>query len=490
MLTMRNNKTIFNSVFAVAISFIGFSQSDTPCGAPSLTVGTSCVNTTATITAADNQQTDAANGGTPSCGSMGEDVWFSFVAPTSGAIDVTFTSGSITDAVAGLYSGPCTAPTELVCNDDGGAGLMPQLTSSSLTPGSTYYIRLYDYAGGTGTVDLCVTEIAAPPPPPTNISCAVPDPICSGSPIVFTAQANNTQADVVDPGNDYGCLFSQPNPSWYYLEISAGGNLVIDVTAGSDVDFAIWGPYPDVTTAVANCGSYPAPVDCSFSFTNIEQVSVTGVVAGEVYVLLVTNYANTVQAITVQDAGTNTATTDCSIVPLPVELVDFKAERNNDEVFLSWSTVTEINNDYFIVERSQDGENWSAFEYIEGNGTSQQMIHYSSIDRNNSKEVTYYRLKQFDFDGKMSISYIVSASSSTRSIIQVFPNPTKGDLTVSSNEEIVKLSLYRLDGQNVLEMKNVNEKKVGLDLNNIGAGVYYIDITTSNGTLKEKIIIQ
>ncbi len=484
---IRNSNKIIRSVIAISLSFSGYAQTDTPCGAPLLTVGTNCVNTTANITSSATNQTDAANGGSPSCGSMGEDVWYSFVAPASGNVLISFTSGTITDAVAGIYDGPCTAPTELVCNDDGGPGLMPQLSSTTLTPGNTYYIRLYDYGGGTGDVDLCITE---PAPPPTNISCAIPDPICSGSPINFTAQANNTQASSVDPGNNYDCLISQPNPSWYYLKIANGGNLVIDVTAGSDVDFAIWGPYPDVATAVSNCGSYPLPVDCSFSATNIEQVNVAGVIAGEVYVLLVTNYANTVQTITVQDAAANTATTDCSIVVLPVELSEFRAERIENEIHLSWITLSEIDNDYFIVERSIDGQNWSAFDLIEGNGNSQEIIRYSSIDRNFSKEVNYYRLKQFDFNGKMSISEIVSVNPYGETVIQLFPNPAKTDFTILSNEEIKHLTLYRFDGNMIFENENCSTKKMTISTEGMTAGIYYVDITTNKGSKKERIIIQ
>jgi len=484
---MKNNRKILSSIIAISLSFFSLSQSDTPCGAPLLTVNASCVNTTATIGASATQQTNAANGGTPSCGSMGEDVWYSFVAPPSGAINIAFTSGTITDAVAGLYNGPCTSPTEITCDDDGGAGLMPNLYAPTLTPGATYYIRFYDYSGGTGTLNLCLT---IPAPAPTNITCAVPDPICSGSPIIFTAQSNGTDASSVDPGNDYGCLSSQPNPSWYYLKIASSGNLVIDVTAGSDVDFALWGPYSDVATATANCGSYPTPLDCSFSGAAIEQVVANGVVAGEVYVLLVTNYANTVQTITVQDAATNTATTDCSIVPLPVEIVEFEAERNESEVFLSWSTVSEINNDYFIVERSIDGLNWSSFDFVDGHGNSQELIHYSSIDRNLSTAVNYYRIKQFDFDGKMSYSSIVSANPDGKTIIQLFPNPVNTDLSIISNEEMNRVRMYKLDGTLVFEEMKKSAKKLSINVQGFTPGVYYIDVVTTNGALKEKIVIQ
>jgi len=294
----------------------------------------------------------------------------------------------------------------------------------------------------------------------------------------------------VDPGNNYGCLSSQPNPSWYYLKIGTGGNLVIDITAGSDVDYAIWGPYADVATAVTNCGSYPAPIDCSYSIAATEQAVVNGVVAGEVYVLLVTNYASVVQAITVNDAASNTAATDCSIVPLPVELVNFEAERNESEVSLFWSTVSEINNDYFIVERSGNGTSWSAFDFVDGHGNSQELIHYSSIDRNFSAEVNYYRIKQFDFDGKMSFSSIVSVNPDGKTIIQLFPNPVNTNLTIISSEEMNSVRMFRLDGTIVFEDVNKATKKLSINVQGFAPGVYYIDVVTTNGSLKEKVVVQ
>ena len=486
---MKNKLTILNTIGVILISLFSFSQSDEPCTAGNLPVSSNCTPVTYTNATATASEVADPSIPAPGCGSYsGGDVWFTITVPASGNVILDATSGVVTDGAMAVYSGTCSSLTLVTCNDDGGAGLMPSISLTGQTSGATLWVRFWEFSNdNNGTFDLCAYE---PPPPPTNVSCAIPDPICSGSPIIFTAQANNTQADIVNPGNDYGCLISQPNPSWYYLKIGTGGNLVIDVTAGSDVDFAIWGPYPDVVTAVANCGSYPAPVDCSFSFTNVEQVSVTGVAAGEVYVLLVTNYANSVQTITVQDAGANTATTDCSIVPLPVELVDFEAERNESEVFLSWSTVSEINNDYFIVERSEDGTNWSSFDFVDGHGNSQELIHYSSIDRNFSTDVNYYRIKQFDFDGKMSYSSIVSVNPNGKTIIQLYPNPVNTNLTIVSNEEMNRVRMYRLDGTMVFEDGNKSAKKLSINVQDFMPGVYYIDVVTTNGSLKEKIVIQ
>jgi hypothetical protein len=80
-------------------------------------------------------------------------------------------------------------------------------------------------------------------------------PICTDAGLSFTAQTGVAAASVTDPSNAYGCLSSSPNPTWYYLEISTSGDLVMSLSAASDIDFIIYGPYTDLATAQGDCGS-------------------------------------------------------------------------------------------------------------------------------------------------------------------------------------------------------------------------------------------
>lgn len=149
-----------------------------------------------------------------------------------------------------------------------------------------------------------------------NENCAQMDPICTNAGLSFTANAN---VGFAEPGNNYDCLGSQPNPSWYYFEIATNGNIDMSLSANFDIDFIIWGPFVDLADAQADCGIMGTPgsepvVDCSFSATNNETPSIPSAVAGEVYVLLITNYANSVQAVSLTQTG-GTGSTDCSIIP-------------------------------------------------------------------------------------------------------------------------------------------------------------------------------
>jgi hypothetical protein len=293
---------------------------DVPCTATALSVGASCSFSTFTNTGAGNSS--LTSGVTlPTCANFtGADVWFTATVPASGHLIFDSNTGVITDAGMAIYRGTCGALTELDCDDDSGNGAMSLIDQNTLVPGETIWIRMWEYGGdNNGTFDICVHDGGGSGTGPCaggagGSTCGQAQPICTDNTYCYTAGIGSTAST----GNDYGCLLTQPNPSWYYFEISTAGNLIFDLAATSDIDFAVWGPYANVAAANAACGTLPGPVDCSFSISPTEQVSLTGVAVGEIYVLVVTNYANVVQDISLTAAGGNSAATNCAIVnPTP-----------------------------------------------------------------------------------------------------------------------------------------------------------------------------
>lgn len=79
------------------------------------------------------------------------------------------------------------------------------------------------------------------------------EPICTDAGVNFQANSGGPNVQVSEPGNNYGCLGNSPNPSWFYLEISDPGDIIMELSAPTDIDFIIWGPYPDLATAQATC---------------------------------------------------------------------------------------------------------------------------------------------------------------------------------------------------------------------------------------------
>ena len=143
----------------------------------------------------------------------------------------------------------------------------------------------------------------------SNAVCADMQPICTADGLSFPAATNAGRAE---RGNRYGCLRSAPNPAWYYMKMDEPGRIVMSLTARSDIDFAVWGPYADVDAAKASCGRLPNPTDCSYSSTRFETPEIPRTaVRGEVYVLLFTNFANRVQQMSLAKTG-GLGTTDCT----------------------------------------------------------------------------------------------------------------------------------------------------------------------------------
>ena len=136
-------------------------------------------------------------------------------------------------------------------------------------------------------------------------------PFCTGTPIGFAAGTAGTTAPA---GNDYGCLFTQPNPAFYYLQIDQPGSLTITMqsTPLVDIDFICWGPFNDPSTMCDSLtGAYI--VDCSYSTAAIEDCDITNAVSGQYYVILITNYSGLNCNIDFDGLPTDTATTSCCI---------------------------------------------------------------------------------------------------------------------------------------------------------------------------------
>ena len=120
---------------------------------------------------------------------------------------------------------------------------------------------------------------------------------------------------------------------------------------------------------------------------------------------------------------------------VPVELVEFKAKCGDQkDMVISWKTAFEINNDYFSIERSQDGRNWNEISQIQGNGQSFQTSEYSFQDYEYLPGSNFYRLVQFDRDGEMKILGITEIEcNDIRSELTAYPNPFNNTIRITLN---------------------------------------------------------
>ncbi|MFH1004832.1 MAG: hypothetical protein V1781_04990, partial [Bacteroidota bacterium] len=146
----------------------------------------------------------------------------------------------------------------------------------------------------------------------------------------------------------------------------------------------------------------------------------------------------------------------CAI--LPIELLSFNATAQKDKtVKTQWTTASEIDNDYFTVESavapSPNGEGWGEVGTVKGAGNSNTTLNYVFNDEHPYTGVSYYRLKQTDYDGKITYSQIVAVYIGAIDIISIYPNPsTDGHIQYligSENGETVTVKLYDMLGREV-----------------------------------------
>lgn len=180
---------------------------------------------------------------------------------------------------------------------------------------------------------------------------------------------------------------------------------------------------------------------------------------------------------------------DCS-VPLPISLLEFKCKLKNNIVELKWLTANEKNNDLFTIERSKDGIDFIPINYKKGAGTSNSTIEYLDTDENPYSGISYYRLKQTDFNGNSTYSKIETIYRNENNDVQIriFPNPADEILNISfhtSSSHQYNYVVYDLSGRNVLNgtINNVNGNNIyKLNLNELISGYYIIQLLSNNNS--------
>ncbi len=183
--------------------------------------------------------------------------------------------------------------------------------------------------------------------------------------------------------------------------------------------------------------------------------------------------------------------------PLPIELIDFTARSDGKVVHLNWATASEVNNDFFTIEKSTNGYIWEIVTFVDGAGNSNTVLDYSTTDENPYTDVSYYRLKQTDFDGQYEYSDIVAVNHTIDAgfdLMKVYSQENGQvvvEITAASNIP-VQLNIYNLNGQ-LINTKDVVTAFEGINTFNIQAenyaagNIYVVDIVTENQRLAEKI---
>lgn len=176
---------------------------------------------------------------------------------------------------------------------------------------------------------------------------------------------------------------------------------------------------------------------------------------------------------------------------LPIELLSFTSECIDQKVVLEWITGTEHDNDYFSIEQSIDGLNWVNIENIPGAGNSTSEITYNYVDLGRYNHLSYYRLKQTDFNGQTKTYSPTSVKKcfEINDLLSVVPNPAVDQININYEGEIdqvLSTSIYDFFGKLVYFKETFCSI---IPVENMQEGIYYLHLALESGIIARKFLI-
>lgn len=168
---------------------------------------------------------------------------------------------------------------------------------------------------------------------------------------------------------------------------------------------------------------------------------------------------------------------------LPVEFLNFSAKCDDQKVRLNWQTSSEINNDYFTVERSRDGIIFDVISTVLGHGNSTVSQTYNWRDNNPLSGISYYRLSQTDYDGSQEFLKTISIDCMQEEVVKLYPNPFENSLTISSQHRGI-LTLYDISGK-VIQQMSFEAGVQSRAMYEIANGIYIAHVLLSNGEIED-----
>ncbi|MFN5167994.1 MAG: T9SS type A sorting domain-containing protein [Cyclobacteriaceae bacterium] len=182
--------------------------------------------------------------------------------------------------------------------------------------------------------------------------------------------------------------------------------------------------------------------------------------------------------------------------PLPVELTNFKGRWSDNEVQLEWATASELNNDFFTIERSQSGEVFEEIERVKGAGTTQLAKTYRAADSNAPAGLAYYRLRQTDFDGTFTFSNVIRVDVPVGASWVMAPNPNSGEPVVirfsQQTEAPGWVRLIDVNGRLIYQgyfESGYSQWEIAM-AEKLPSGLYLMSVSTSGSTTTRKLVVR
>ncbi len=330
-----------------------------------------------------------------------------------------------------------------------------------------------------GAATGCISNVTSfttipPPPPPSNDNCTGAAYL-SSSPLTGTT-LGATQSQPADICNGY--TGTANDDIWYQFTPSENGTIVISLQGNGSFDGVL-------EAFSGDCGSLTS-LSCSDSSQSGGREQLTlNVISGTNYKVRLYNFYSTLST-------RGTFSISATGAALPVTLLSFKGEHQQDKNILRWSTAQEQNNQGFEVQYSLDGNNFNPLSFVNSkavNGNSSSILSYEFADVRPIENL-YYRLKQIDKDGRSDFSNVIyiKGEKNAEASYNIFPNPAKNllNITISSaSANKIKLGIKDLAGRTMMQenktlMKGAN--RLVINLSSLASGTYYLSADSENGT--------
>ncbi|MFT4062385.1 MAG: T9SS type A sorting domain-containing protein [Edaphocola sp.] len=178
--------------------------------------------------------------------------------------------------------------------------------------------------------------------------------------------------------------------------------------------------------------------------------------------------------------------------PLPVGLANFDAYKNGSVAELVWTTASETNNKGFEVERSTDSRSWTSLGFVNSqaeNGNSSSELGYAFTDETPATGTDYYRLKQTDLDGRYAYSAVRTVSFGKESIMVIYPNPVKDNVTIQGLQGNEQIKIYDANGR-VVAKTQANSATMNISLSALSNGTYHINIVDADGKVSSHKVVK
>lgn len=394
------------------------------------------------------------------------DTYFLCGGPSSCCDYLSILNGPAQNSPA-LYNNCTASPGTITSTASNGC-----LTFRHTTDGSV------QLAGWAATLSCVACATAAS----TNQDCQSAVQVCADTPFSSASPGPGLLSDGCS-----GCTSSggEVYSSWYVFQVASSGTLgmTIDPTVNADdYDFALYGPG-------ASCGALGSPIRCSYAantgntgmgngaadaseiVTGDGWTSTLPVTAGEIYYLMVNQWSPTAGGFLLDWTLTGGASLNCT--PLAVDLSRFECAQDEHFIDIAWTTQSEVNSDYFILEKSTDGQTFTEMVRTKAQGHSSLPTDYFIVDAYPELGTNYYRLTEVDMSGLETVYNITSCDAKY------------------SDTRIISTKIYDMNGHCVWQSTEpMNDIKAALKSASIPTGIYILETEDANHKMKRIKFVQ